>query len=479
MLFELQQGQLGRSVIDSGVSGPSYTFANVSLLLHGSSRPFIDVSSNKYAVCNRYGSCGVSGGKITFAGTGSDLRVMAPAAAWQFGTGSWFVSAKVSSSGSYATAVIPMSCYYAASSAGWQIVIDTSSRPCIDIENTRYGAGTPAANLLMAGSGTESTVSFSYDGTDLRCFVDGALSWTQTVALNIDTSHRYLWIGNQGNSGGGATSASNQGVAATAATLRELLVVKGESVATAAFTVPASWTDTGITLETWNPTTYSNVKLNVHMSGTNGGTTFTDTSTSARTVTPHGNAQTSTAQARIGSSSGLFDGTGDYLTVPDSADWDFGTGDYAVEVQIRPAVTTRVCGVGNYDGASNGWYFDINLTTVGRFRIHIAGDTAYIDSADAPSTYVPITQNAWQHFAWGRKTIDSISFGLGFYEGECIFMLPDSTNITGSTTGVYVGRLTTFSTAIDFNGYMQELRVVKGEGFPRSFLVPTSALPDS
>ena len=67
--------------------------------------------------------------------------------------------------------------------------------------------------------------------------------------------------------------------------------------------------------------------LGLHCNGTNGSTTFTDVK--GNTVTANGNAQISTAQypALTGkTASALFDGAGDYLSIPDSADWDFGWG---------------------------------------------------------------------------------------------------------------------------------------------------------
>ena len=42
-------------------------------------------------------------------------------------------------------------------------------------------------------------------------------------------------------------------------------------------------------------------------------------------VTANGDTKISTAQSKFGGASGLFDGTGDYLSVPDNDDWYFGT----------------------------------------------------------------------------------------------------------------------------------------------------------
>ncbi|MDA3833419.1 MAG: hypothetical protein PF495_08480, partial [Spirochaetales bacterium] len=56
--------------------------------------------------------------------------------------------------------------------------------------------------------------------------------------------------------------------------------------------------------------------LMLHCEGDDGGTVFTDSSDSAHTVTAVGDANTDLSQAKFGVSSGVFDGTGDYLTIP-------------------------------------------------------------------------------------------------------------------------------------------------------------------
>jgi len=98
-------------------------------------------------------------------------------------------------------------------------------------------------------------------------------------------------------------------------------------------------------------------KTLLHMDGTNGSTTFRDSSIGAKTVTAVGNAQISTAQMQFGTASGLFDGSGDYLTVPDSDDWYFGTGDFTIDVWLKAGLG-GTCGlVEQYVDANNYWYF--------------------------------------------------------------------------------------------------------------------------
>jgi hypothetical protein len=80
----------------------------------------------------------------------------------------------------------------------------------------------------------------------------------------------------------------------------------------------------------------SYVKLLLHMDGADASTTFTDSSASAHTMTAVGNAQIDTAYSKFGGASGIFDGTGDYVSTPDSTDFDFGTGDFTIDYWVRP-----------------------------------------------------------------------------------------------------------------------------------------------
>ena len=81
-------------------------------------------------------------------------------------------------------------------------------------------------------------------------------------------------------------------------------------------------------------TSYASVALLLHCDGSNGSTTFTDSSPTPKTVTAYGNAQISTARSQFGGASALFDGSGDYLLVGAAADFkhlhDDST-DYTIE----------------------------------------------------------------------------------------------------------------------------------------------------
>lgn len=83
----------------------------------------------------------------------------------------------------------------------------------------------------------------------------------------------------------------------------------------------------------------SYTKLMLHFNGVDGSTTITDSSTSPHSPSASGDAQLDTAQSVFGTASGLFDGTADYVSVPDHADWNYGSSEIAIDTWIRFAST--------------------------------------------------------------------------------------------------------------------------------------------
>jgi hypothetical protein len=78
----------------------------------------------------------------------------------------------------------------------------------------------------------------------------------------------------------------------------------------------------------------SNVVLHLPMTGANNSTTFTDVQPTPKTITRNGDTKISTAQSKWGQGSGYFDGTGDYLTLANHADFALGAGNFTIEFWI-------------------------------------------------------------------------------------------------------------------------------------------------
>ena len=188
---------------------------------------------------------------------------------------------------------------------------------------------------------------------------------------------------------------------------------------------------------------YANVVALLHFNGTDASTTFTDEK--SHTFTPAGNAQIDTAQSKFGGASGLFDGTGDYISTPSSADFAYGTGDFTWEVWVRLAVTT-----GNQyilDHGSNGGTLAYN-----------GGLTYYNPTTGTGSvlytTKPLLSANTWYHIAATRASGTTRLFVDGVLKASA----SDSNNYGSQTLrfGDYGGG------GFGLNGWLDDARITKG-----------------
>lgn len=77
----------------------------------------------------------------------------------------------------------------------------------------------------------------------------------------------------------------------------------------------------------------SYTKALLHFNGIDTSTTFRDES--GKTWTGGGTAQLDTAQKKLGTASLLLDGNSDYISTPDHADFDVGSGDFTIDFWVR------------------------------------------------------------------------------------------------------------------------------------------------
>lgn len=208
---------------------------------------------------------------------------------------------------------------------------------------------------------------------------------------------------------------------------------------------------------------FGNVSLLLHFDGTDASTTFTDVK--GKTVTPTGNAQIDTAQSKYGGASGLFDASGDYLTVAASADFDFGTSAFTVEWWFRFNSTSTYQYF--FDIGSNGTF--VRIQNGNALLIYASGGQVINTSISQLST------GQWYHFALTRSGntwnfwVDGTSVASASYSG--------SAGSSGSalTIGDYGGHGAGFA----INGWMDDFRITKGVArYTATFTPPAAAFPN-
>jgi hypothetical protein len=208
---------------------------------------------------------------------------------------------------------------------------------------------------------------------------------------------------------------------------------------------------------------WANVSMLLHGDGVNGGqnNTFLDGSTNNFTVTRNGNTTqgsfnpfVSTYPYAVATNGGsaYFDGTGDYLTVPDSTAFTLGTNDFTIECWIYSALSGFNGIAGQIDSAGT--------ITSGSFIMYTNGTALVCNVESGSTTYaVPATlvANAWNHVAFVRNGTTLRAYVGGVQGGTFAI---STFVINDSTYPVTVGR--TGDLGIIFNGYISNFRLVNG-----------------
>lgn len=214
----------------------------------------------------------------------------------------------------------------------------------------------------------------------------------------------------------------------------------------------------------------SYTKLLLHMNGTDGSTVFTDSSPSGHTVTANGDAQIDTDQYKFGGASGKFDGNGDYLSIPDSDDFYFGTGAFTIDFWVKfnsfPTGTTQYV---YCQWLNNGSYFVIylgNEAGCGYQNLVVAVN----DNSDLQillNKKISFSTGAWYHFAVVRS-------GNTFYGFQNGVLLGTNTNTADIPNFAQTVRIGSSDTGSYINGWIDEYRVSKGIArWTTNFVPPT------
>jgi hypothetical protein len=222
---------------------------------------------------------------------------------------------------------------------------------------------------------------------------------------------------------------------------------------------------------------YSAVSLMLSMDGTNGSTTFTDSSSNALTVTNVGSPTTSTTQVKFGTAAAAVGGS-NYLTLPNTASlYDFGLGDFTIEfwfyysssqtgqIQIfaRSANQSGSLSPIFIEKKSGANYIGLSWTSDG---------TNWV--LNARSGTVAMTPNAWNHVAIVRRSGTFYSYINGTQDWS------DSTSSTSAIQAggdvLAIGRWPKYANSPG-TYYIDDLRISRFARYVSNFTPPTAALP--
>jgi len=171
----------------------------------------------------------------------------------------------------------------------------------------------------------------------------------------------------------------------------------------------------------------------------------------------------------------LFDGSGDYLSTPDSADWDFGTGDFTIDFWVRfnalPAEGSFQVVYNQYVDGNNFFVFDV-LKQGGKYYWRCQ---SYVASANVWMIDREVTLNTdtWYHVAVARAANNLYIFQGGVLMGTAAAISGSVPDLAGS---LYIGEYGGGSYWL--NGWLDEFRVSKGVARWTSNFTPPTARYD-
>jgi hypothetical protein len=299
-------------------------------------------------------------------------------------------------------------------------------------------------------------------GTSLKCFINGRLVNTQVSSTNFAAGTTYIgWNG--GSYGNGNIS--------------NFRVVKGIAVYTANFTpsisilpvtqlanvygipsaaIPAA--NTSLLLNTFNEPFYPQ-----------------DTSSNVKVISQVGSPSANIQNPFYINGSIKFNGSTDYLTVPNSTSLQLGAGDFTVEcwVYFNSMPTSTSQGFICKWASNSGWelYYSGSSGGTNRFAIYCNTGAGTANNARLNSSTVP-GPNVWYHVAMTRASGTIRLFVNGLQEAS---VAGDTSNFT-ETTAVTIG--SEGGTGLFMNGYITNARIVKGiAAYTANFTPSISILP--
>ena len=209
---------------------------------------------------------------------------------------------------------------------------------------------------------------------------------------------------------------------------------------------------------------FPQTELMLPLDGSNGATATSDLSDNNHSLTFGGNTQISTAQSKFGGSSLYFDGSGDYISIPSSSAFAFGTANFTIECWVRRTSTGTYPYIFDFRiGGANAVVGYVYLTHLDSYK-----PTYATSNANRITSSVAFAIDTWHHFALVRSSGTTTMYVDGSSAGS----FSDSASYIAAPLriGDYGGG------GYSLSGYMDDWRITRGVArYTSSFTPPTTA----
>jgi hypothetical protein len=317
----------------------------------------------------------------------------------------------------------------------------------------QWGMFSPGGLIYFAGISSSTSppinrwvhLAVTRSGSTIRHFIDGVASGSGTVSSTIGSTTNTLYIGFRGD-----------GYHPWYGYISNFRIIKGTALYTSNFT-PSTTPLTSVA-------NTSLLTLRGNWFTDDGPNRFAITRTGDVKIEPFSPFKSHTITANTHSV--YFDGSGDYLSVPNNSAFAYGTGDFTIEFWFY---MSAVAGSGNYyvlfDGrpsTTSGAY--VNIT------INNATPESYVNGALVISGSA-LSAGIWYHFAYARSGSSTKMFINGTQVGSTY---TDTTNYINGADRPVIGTNGFNVAQYNFNGYISNVRIVKGTAVYTSAFTPST-----
>jgi hypothetical protein len=207
---------------------------------------------------------------------------------------------------------------------------------------------------------------------------------------------------------------------------------------------------------------------------THGSNVFTDSSGANHPVTAVGMVDHTTGvdfPTGSGSSSiGFYNSGSDYLTVPDSNDWSFGTSNFTIDLWMRlPNATAHTLQMAQGTDLNNRWY--VNVYGQSPMFMMFSGGTNPVQL----NTTTDLLSGTWYHYAVVRSGDTFTHYLNGTSQGSVTWAgsMPDFSGPLSIGTDTLLGGGT------HFVGNMDQIRITGGTAlWTADFVPPIGLVPE-
>ena len=164
-----------------------------------------------------------------------------------------------------------------------------------------------------------------------------------------------------------------------------------------------------------------------------------------------------------------FDGSGDYLSILDNTDFEFGSGDFTIEGWVYRNTTGQphcIASRWSFSGSSQQ-EFILRIESNNRLRATISNGTGALTYESNQD----LLANTWYHVALVKNgtALKIYIDGSETHNGNFTGTIPSTSN------NLLIGSVT--ASQAFFNGYISNLRFIKGTAlYTSAFTVPTEPL---